>query len=295
MSTHFLYSDDSFFAERFAIRKANESLSGDIIIRDHSEFVNLDLGFRSLFDEKRTFIILNASLVDESKLDGNDYFFVLKKYVDDPRVVSLPPLKVSNNRNDVIDWIIDEGKTLNIDLSKVASALFVNSGIRLRKIYSEIQKISEMVNPGSTVEFSDIRDIIVFSGDLTPKELTNSIINRRSKTAFSLYDKLQVDDSETGWIVSYLQNEFSQIFSYGYMKKSGVDDDSIADSMGINRWVLSNFVIPNYDRPGVANIRRHLGELNSIEIDHKSGSGNAEFRLLNLIYEITSEAGNGKR
>jgi hypothetical protein len=200
------------------------------------------------------------------------------------------PLKTHYSMNDIQSFILNRGANFNIDLSKISSALFVNSGNRPRKLDSEIRKISDLVSSGSALSADVAKSIMVFSSELTPKSIIDAINLGNKNAAIAYYDKLQESKNETGWIVAFLQNHFEQLYKFEYYLTQNRSADEIASLIGVPSFVLKNFLSPLKGLWTIESMKKSLRCLTDIEIAHKTGSELAEFLLESEIIRYSEEA-----
>ncbi len=281
---------EEYLMERAAFEEAASSLASNIIIHrdtvdhdllDRDDSVHIFFGFKEI--PKLPFIE-NVIFVLDSKSA-----FVTK---DGERSFHFPALKSYKNNNEVVAWIINEGKRFNIDLSNVASALFVNSGIRLRKLNSEIRKISELIKPGTTASISDIKDLISLSAELTPSGIVDAINDGNTAIALRIYEKLNANEDETGWIQAFLLNHVLQISKIRIFQSNGIDEQTISSKLAVHPYVLKSQIMPVVPRYTKESLRDGLENLIKIGHHHRTGQPGTEYLLQSEIIRLSEGVKN---
>lgn len=304
MSTLVLISgEEEFLVERAAREEAVLSLSSEVLEYDLPGHLD-----RFLFESqtfpldpcKRAFILWGAKDVPPVPAVGDDLFIVVsgKKVLKDPkaaRSVQFPKLKSYSDNNDVVRWITKEGERFNIDLSRIAGALFVNSGGSLRKLSSEIEKISMAVPGGTVVSPEDARPLMCFSTELTPKEVVDSVCEGHTARALAFYDKLQDGGDETGWVIAYMQRHVIQQLKLELLLGQKASDDVSSAALGVPVFVFRKIRIARgglWSRPS---LKAGLEALCDLDVAHKRGDSFVRFGLESEIVRLSEEAKDVKR
>ncbi len=206
-----------------------------------------------------------------------------------------PALKTFNDNNDVIKWILKEGDRLNIDLSRVAPALFVNCGKSLRKISSEIEKMSVLTPRGAVVSPDEVKGVMCFSADLTPQPVVEAICDGNTARAIAFYDKLQEANDETGWVIAFLQRLTLQQLRLEKLFAKKHSDGEIADFLGVHPFVYKKTVLPRVGLWKQESLLNSINTLCELDIAHKSGDQFARFGLETEIIRLSEESKNVNR
>lgn len=197
---------------------------------------------------------------------------------------AFPALKTFSDNNDVVKWIVEEGRRFNIDLRRAAHPLFLNCGNGLRKLHSEIEKISQLVPAGAEVNADVLRQVLSFSAEFTPQPIVEAIVSRSPARALSVLSKLQEHKDETGWILAYLIRTVYQVIQLELLK--GLPSSEAATIMGIHPYVFSKTWEP---RRGIWKLdflfhaHRRLLDLDSY---HKKGGKFHKIRLEKEILDL---------
>ena len=214
MSTLILISgEEELLIERAAHDEAKLSLADEILQFDAPDGIDEYLQESTcsiLGNGKRAFILWDATEIPILPENDQDVLIVVsgKKTLVHPsakRALKFPKLKAYPENNEVLKWIMKEGENHNIDLTRVAGALFVNCGTTLRKLASEIDKLALITPKGNVVSPESVRSILCFSAELSPREIIDAICDGNTQKAIAFLDKLQERNDETGWIVAYMQ------------------------------------------------------------------------------------------
>ncbi len=244
----------------------------------------------------RTFILWNCPTVPDLLGDDEDVVVVVappgKKKIEDGRAVRshfFPKMKTFGDNNEVMRWILREGERLNTDLSRVAGALFVNSGSRLRKLASEIEKVSLVSSKGSAATPDDARSVLCFSAELTPKEIVESISSGNAGMALSYYDKLQEQGDETGWIIAYVHRHVLNVLRARVMHDAGRSESDIAVALGVHPFVVKKSIVPIVGTWTLESLRKSCSALATADVLHKSGVQRARVILESEILRLSTE------
>lgn len=289
--------EEEFLKERKAKVEADSVLSSIVMYFDLEEELSSyleEIQLVPIFGETRVFILSNV--VSIPLLPENDVVICVshpKKKLKDARASNVheyPSLKTYSNNNEVIKWILSEGERFNIDLTRVASALFMSCGKSLRKIASEIQKIAILVTPGSVVTPKDVKEVLCFSADLNPSSIIDSICEGNPAKALAFYDKLQERAEETGWIIAYLQRHAAKFLQVEVMTLEGEKPDIIISTLGIHPYVYQKTIDPKIGLWSIQSLVQSINTLAELDILHKSGKEVSKLSLEMEIVRLSEEA-----
>jgi len=288
--------EEEFLVERAAIDEARSLLPDRVCHYDESEIGSYleESQMMALFGETRVFVLHNVTKIPRLPVLDSDSLILLSKKklkcAKATRSLHFPKFKTFGSNNQVVKWIIDEGNRINIDLSDVAGALFVSNGKSLRKIASEIQKLSVLVPSGGHVTPDVAKSVMSFSAELTPKDIVNSICQGLAARAILVYDKLQEKAEEAGWIIAYLQRHVIQYLKIEMLIQAGTAEDQIANMLGVKPYFYRNFLAPHAGLWSIASLSQSLETLCDLDIAHKRGSAFARFGLQLEIIRLSEEA-----
>lgn len=265
--------------------------------RDGLSSYEEELACRPIGGGTRVFIVW-ASEVPRIPSDPDSLIVVSKKkleYLHPARRLDFPKLKTFDDKNEVVAWVIKEGESHNIDLKRVATGLFVNSRKSLRKLASEIRKLAVLV-PSGPVGPEDVRSVLPFSADLTPKEIVEAVCEGHAVKAMTYLDKLQDGADETGWIIAYLQRHVVQQLRVELLAASGLPSGEIAKRIEVHPFVFRKTVEPRMGLWDPAFLKSSLEELCRLDLAHKRGVSSASVGLEAEIIRMSEEAKkNAKR
>lgn len=228
----------------------------------------------------------------DHKIEKSDFNVVIlcknaSSYKNADEYFEYPALKTYKDKNEVVKWIIEEGKKFNIDLGSVANALFLNCGNGLRKLHSEIEKISQLAEPGSKVDLDVLRKILVFSADLNPQPVIESIYERNPRKAISFLRKLQEDKDETGWVLSYL---IRSIYNSIRIELSGnASSSQLAELIGIHPYVFSKTWESRRGNWKIDFLLESHSRLLDLDAYHKKGGKWHKMKLEKLVLELCTQ------
>lgn len=291
--------EEEFLAERAARDEARLALSSETcefsLPRDSQRY-EYESQVPLLDSAARAFVVWDAKEVPRLPDGARDTLIVVsKKPIPDQRAkrtLSFPKLKSYDDKNEVIGWILKEGESRNIDLSRVARALFVNSGNCLRKLASEIEKISASVTPGTVVSPEDARGLMCFSAELSPRDVVDAVCDGHTVRALAYYDRLQERNDETGWIIAYLQRHVIQHLRLDAAAAKGMTDDATASLLGVHPFIFRKVVAARRGLWTVDSLSASLSSLCELDLAHKRGDAFARFGLQSEIIKLCEEARN---
>lgn len=283
---------DEFLKERFVSEEISATLHSNVkifrndYIPDQYELgeVNAFLHYDSLpsLDDSLTnVVLLNQSKPFESSIQC--------------RSVHIPALKSFDNNNEVLSWILSEGKRFNIDLTNVASALFVNSGIRLRKLSSEVRKISEICETGAKVNLTDVKNLISLSAEITPHGIVNAINDGQPDLALRIYDRLNAQEDETGWIQAFLLNHVTTLIRVIALSELNLGLSAICSNLALHPYVVTNQYMTIVKKWSIKTLSDSSACLIKAGVLHRSGKPGADFLIQSEILRLSREARNANR
>lgn len=243
--------------------------------------------------EKKVFLVYGDKDIPDFPRDNEDtIIFVTSKKVATKsfdEVFEFPKLKTYSNKNEVVDWIINEGKRLKIDLSTISNALFVTCGGCLRKLASEIEKLSSVAE-GGKVSVTQAKELVSFSVELSPKEVVEGICEGNVRKALTYYTFLQERKDETGWIIAFLQGLCSTSLKYQLLHDSGIDDSEVSKVLGMHPFVLKSSIAGRSYLWKKDALSSSFSDLCEMDFLHKSGK-DIKCRLEDLIKNLAETAG----
>lgn len=295
--------EEEFLKERTAFDEARSSLIDSIFQynykRELSKYVD-EIQITPLSGESRAFILWDAEGVPDVPSAISDILILVSK--DKPlkddrarRTHNFPKFKTYESNNQIIKWILDEGRSLNIDLSLIASALFVNHGKSLRKISSEINKLAVLTPSGDSVKPEIAKALICFSAELSPREIIDAICEGYTARAMAFYDKLQERNDETGWIIAYLQRHVLQYIKIDALMTSGTSTNEIVERLGVHPFVYKNMISPRIGLWTKQSLLQSINTVCALDIAHKRGDDSAHLGLELEIIRLSEESRNVKQ
>ncbi len=250
--------------------------------------------------ESRAFVILDAKEVPPLPCGTDDVLIVVSdsKKLEDPRasrVLNFPKLKSFDDNNDVVKWIVKEGKAFNVGLEKIAPALFLNCGTGLRKLSSEIAKLAVLTRPGNAVAPDDARSVICFCAELTPKYVIDAICDGHTARALAFLDKLQDQGDETGWVLAYMQRHVWQQLQMEAQVASGSLPSDSAATLGVHPFIYKKMLERRQGLWARPSLEKSYLTLCDLDIAHKRGNPCAKHGLEVEVIRLSEEAKNVKR
>jgi DNA polymerase III delta subunit len=288
-----IYGEENFLVERAAREEAALCIPDEIIeyhLPDDLDRYLDDSSIPVIGGGRRVFILWGADAIPILPESDDDTLVVVggKKPIAHPsavRTLRFDKLKAYDDNNEVLRWILKEGERYKIDLSRVVGALFVNCGNGLRKLASEIEKLAVLTPPGSQATPDDARSVLVFSAELTPKRIIDSVCEGHTVKALAFYDRLQEQGDETGWILTYMQRHVLQALQADMLREAGVSNDRAAEIVGVHPYIFRKAFRSVWSR---TTMTQSFNTLCDLEILHKRGVDvrcGLELEIVNLSEE----------
>jgi DNA polymerase III delta subunit len=294
--------DEEFLKERAAIDEAAGFLNGSPIVFHLPEDLPKYLEeIYSGIDSQRSFVLFGVKDIPPLPPGPSDLLVAVsdgKKKLESPiakRSTTFTKLKSFDDKNEVVPWILKEGNRLNIDLSRVASALFVNCGEGLRKLSSEIRKLAVLTPPGGVVTPEVAKSVMCFSAELRPGAVVSAVCEGNPVKALAIYDKLQEAGDETGWILTYMQRHVLQHLRIFALKDSGLSPDRCAEIAGVHPFLYRKAVRDRHGLWTMKSLALGLRTLCELEVAHKTGDPSVRVGLESEIVRLSEEAKNVRR
>jgi DNA polymerase III delta subunit len=289
--------EEEFLKERAALQEVESGLFSAVShfqeddvekLRDEAELDPISPG-------SRCFVLWGATKVPQVSLGVADCLICVAatgKPLKEPgaRSVNFPKLKSFDDNNEVLRWIMTEGDRVKLDLKRVATALFVNSGKSLRKLSSEIRKLSVTCKPGAIVSPEEAKSVMCFSADLTPKSVIDAICDGQPARALAFYDKLQEGGDETGWVLAYLQRHVWQQLVIGLCGKVQLPEKDVASIVGIHPFVLRKMMESRTGLWSEASLSRSLNTLCDLDAAHRRSDPSVRLVLELEIARLSEES-----
>ncbi len=292
--------EERFLMERAVQDEISVSLSEDVTIYDFPDGLEsylYDSQIPLMSGASRAYVLLDVVDIPQMPEGDKDTLICVAKSSKKPltdsrarRTLSFPKLKSFSDNNDVLKWILKEGERFNIDLSRVAAALFVSCGNNLRKIASEVEKLSVLTPRGTVVSPDDARTIMCFSADLTPQPIVDAICDGHSPKAIAFYDKLQEANDETGWIIAFLQRFSIQQLRFELLREKKAADSESAEVLGLHPFIFKKMVINRQGLWQKKSLLSSIDTLCELDVAHKRGDVSVRFGLESEIIRLAEEA-----
>lgn len=294
--------EEDFLKERAARDEAEAVLAdvSDYFLPEDLDRYLEESSMPPLFGGRRAFVVWGAKEVPALPVGQSDLLVVVsspKAKLSSPeakRTHSFPKLRDFDDRNEYLGWIIKEGERLGLDLSRVAGALFVSSRRSLRKISSEIRKLSFLV-PAGPVGPADARSVLCYSAELSPKDVVDAICEGHPAKALALLDKLQEGEDETGWVIAHLQRHVVRQALMERLSSAGVPRADAARFLDVHPYAYGKMLDSRLGLWSVQSLSSSLETLCDLDLRHKGGDGSARLCLELEIVRLSKEARDVKR
>lgn len=284
--------EEEFLAERAALDEAESRLSSSVLWFSQDEISRYEEEIDTPpIDGSRRLFVVRAQEMPRLPSEPDGLIVISRKKLDfkgAKRSYEFPKLKAFDDRNEYVSWIIKEGERLNIDLSRVAVGLFVNSRRSLRKISSEIRKLSSFVS--GVVTPDDLRAVLCFSAEVAPKDVLDAMCDGRPDKALTYLDILQEAGDETGWTIAYMQRHVLQQLRMERLHADGLPPSDVAARLGVHPFFYRKSLAPRLGLWTRESLLRSLDELCSLDVLHKTGNPAAPIGLEAEVIRLSEEA-----
>jgi DNA polymerase III delta subunit len=285
--------EEELLMERAALGEATSMLPDSVLRFDEEAAYVEEMSCRPIGGGRRVFVV-RATSVPKLPNDPDVLIVLSKKKLElatATRRLDFPKLKTYDDKNEVVAWVVKEGERYNIDLKRVALGLFVNSRKSLRKLASEVRKLSVLV-PSGPVTPEDVRSVLPFSADLTPKEIVEAVCEGHPVKAVAYVDRLQEAQDETGWIIAFLQRHVIQQLRVELLSASGLAPQDVAKRIEMHPFVFKKVVEPRLGLWSPSSLKTSLAELCRLDLAHKRGKKYAALGLEAEVIRLSEEAKN---
>lgn len=286
--------DEEFLMDRKVDEIKNSHLLNGVIRYSYPEQWDLFLSEFQFGMERSEYLYVLDSTVSkfQHKIPDSELHIVViaknkTSYQNPDEIFEFPQLKTYSDKNEVVRWIVEEGQKFNIDLKPYANALFLNCGNCLRKLNSEIEKISQIEGSGSKVSPDVLRKVLSFSADLNPQPIVEAVYERQPRKAIAFLRKLQENKDETGWVLSYLIR--SVYNSIVIEMHGGSSSSSLASILGIHPYVFSKVWEKRRGNWKLSFLLDHHSRLLDLDAYHKRGGKWHKERLEKLVLELCTQ------
>jgi DNA polymerase-3 subunit delta len=184
------------------------------------------------------------------------------------------------------DWISNYVKSIGFGINSKASMLLAEFlGTDLGRIVKELEKLSILLPPGTTIDETHIELNIGISKDYNVFEFVNAISSRNTEKAFKIIQYFEYNPKAADFtlIISNLFKFFSQIMRIHFLPNKS--REAIAQAVGVPPFVAGELLQAKnqYDPRKIAAVIELLHRL-----DLKSkGVGNASASQAELLKELT--------
>ncbi len=187
--------------------------------------------------------------------------------------------------NQVADWIRRVLLGADYKISHKASALLVEHlGTDLSRIYNELEKLKNVLPPGSEIDPATIEEYIGISKDYNNFELKKAIAERNIPRATRIIKYFSENPKENPFVVtvSLLNSFFAQLLQY-----HGLQDHSprnVARALHINPYFVSEYQTAARNYP-MKKVSRIVSVLREMDLKGK-GVGAPGLRQDDLLKEL---------
>jgi DNA polymerase III delta subunit len=283
--------EEEFLKERMARDYVVSSLSDEILDfhfpKDQSSYLEHSQSF--FFEKaKRSFIVWGSKHVPPLPVGEDDVLIVVslgKTKLSDKRarkVLETPKFKASKFKNDYVRWIVDEGERRKIDLRRVAGALFVNHGTCLRKIASEIEKLSVIADSETTITPDMAKSVLSTSAEFDPLFLVSSVSDGNTPRTLAAFDRMQETGNPNGRIIAYMIRHVLEMLK---LEKSS-PGSSVRSS-------ARQDMLDNLKKWSVDSLSYSVIALRDLDIRNKQGDPSVAFALEAELIRLSEEVKNG--
>jgi DNA polymerase III delta subunit len=210
--------ENEFLKERAAKEHASTRLASEtltfFIPEDLNSYLRMSQ-FSSMDSGEKVFIVWSKSEIPLLPINEKDSLIVVardKKLSDSrAKVITVSSPKKNFQGNGYVRWIIEEGESYKINLSRIAGALFVNNGTCLRKLASEIEKIA-LISSNSEVTPEEAKSVMCFTSEIDPSFLVDAVCSGETKKAISIWEKIQDHTHNfSGLVIAYMHRHLLQV------------------------------------------------------------------------------------
>ena len=276
---YFFYGEDNFRINKEIEKIKSGTLSENeydfnfdkLIAPSPQEFLNIAESYPA-FTEKR---VVQAEDFDDSFLNDESILEYVKSpspstlavfYYNEPKInenwkffkelKNKGYFKLNKIRklydNEIPSYIKNLAREKGISISEESAYYIMRyTGNNLLNIDSELDKISSGINVSSKsadpkvkteVPIEKIKSLISFSKKFSVFDLTDKILDRDFRAAFSMFDVLYADGEEPIKIIAILYNDLKKLHRAKIQRKSGMNIETILSSNTVLPFLKGKFL-----------------------------------------------------
>ena len=276
---YFFYGEDNFRINKEIEKIKSGTLSESecdfnfdkLIAPSPSEFLNIAESYPA-FAEKR---IVQAEDFDDSFLNDESILEYAKSpspstlvifYYNEPKInenwkffkelKNKGYFKLNKVRklydNEIPSYIKNLAKEKGASISEESAYYIMRyTGNNLLNIDAELDKIASGINAGSNsadskvkteIPIEKIKSLISFSKKFSIFDLTDKILDRDFRAAFSMFDVLYADGEEPIKIISILYGEAKKLHRAKIQEKSGMNIETVLNSIAVLPFLKGKFL-----------------------------------------------------
>lgn len=183
-------------------------------------------------------------------------------------------------------WIKSHAKNRGLDISDEAVALLsANTGVSLRRLASEIDKIELLLGDRKAIEVADVEAVVGSSKEYTKFELGDAVAEKRLEKSLRILNRLiEWGESPTS-VLSMLTRHFVMLVKAKELSSARVSREEIAAALRTNPYFVGKYL----QQTG-RYTREHLAEIFALLLQAdqhlKSSYQKPRLTLELLIFEI---------
>lgn len=287
----------------------------DNIIRYNLDEVNVSVALEeastvSMFDSKKMIICDGCSfLTGENKKELNHdidsliryinnpfddvylIFVVPKEKLDDRKKIVKELKKVSKvieckkqesyNLNNYLENYIKE-KGYKIDRKSIDEIINI-AGSNLENLISEIDKIILYKDDDKNILLDDVKNIVFKNIEDNVFMLTNSIMNKDTKSIIKIYKDLLLMGEEPIKLIVLIANQLRLILQVKLMIKNGYKEREMASIIGEHPYRVKLAISSSFT---INELKKYLSDLHDLDYNIKTGRVDKNFGLEMFLLSI---------
>jgi len=194
-------------------------------------------------------------------------------------------LKTWDNRNEVVNWMRGEAKTLGVTLDELnAKDIFQVVGGNLYRLANELRKLAIYVGKGGTISRDKWTQVLTVSSIAEPWEIAEWAADKRPQKALNGLAALYKNGSDDPAVpLAYaLMKQVERLLVARTLLDKGATDEDVAVRFGMNPWRCKNSLVPMAKKHSPEKLADLMCRLCTLDIQMKT-SGPSKRTQLELV------------
>lgn len=256
-----------------------------LIVLDNAQKVKGDKALKAYFQEWNGLCVFHA-IVRSDKL-SSFWSDAGKK----GSIQEYKKLKTWDNRNEVVNWMRGEAKSLGVQLDEPnAKDIFQIVGGNLYRLSNELRKLSIYVGKGGTISRDKWTQVLTVSNISEPWEIAEWAADKRLQKALNGLSALYKNGADDPAVpLAYaLMKQAERLLVACTLLAKGASEEDIAVRFGMNPWRCKNTLIPMAKKHSIEKLADLMCRLCLLDMQMKTSGPSKRTQLELTILTFAS-------